>query len=251
MTKLSTEIRRIQREPGQDAEEYDDMDAPPTTERRYRGGDAIESGAPLRVLVADDHRVFAEMLSFALSAQPGMDCVGIAHSAADAVAMSARLQPDILIMDIEMPDHDGVSATRRVLQLCPRTVVVVVTAHFHPVWAARATLAGGSAFVSKTGSLPDMLESLRRARHGRMPVAEPTSHPQDLPTPPAAETAVLTPRERAVLECLGTGLHLTGIAEQLGISISTCRGYIKTVRHKLNARTRLEAVVKARNAGLL
>ena len=103
-----------------------------------------------RVLVVDDHRTFAELLAGALQAA-GMDVLGTAHSAAQAVGMAEDLQPDVVVMDIEMPREDGLSATRRLRQVAPHTVVAVVSAHRDPEWVVRATQAGASAFIPKDG----------------------------------------------------------------------------------------------------
>jgi DNA-binding NarL/FixJ family response regulator len=132
-------------------------------------------GASLRVLVVDDHRTFADLLSLALSSEPDLDCVGTAGSAAEAVAMAVEMKPDVVVMDIEMPRQDGLAATRRLREVLPDLVIVVVTAHRDPQWVLRATQAGASAFVPKNGSLPEMLDVLRRARNGGMLVARPRS----------------------------------------------------------------------------
>src|SRR3712207_1878144 len=110
-----------------------------------------------RVLIVDDHRTFAELLSAALSSA-GMDMVGTAHSAAQAVAMAQELKPDIVVMDIEMPRQDGLSATRRIREVSPGTAVAVVTGHSDPSWVVRAAQGGASAFVPKNGSLLGMID---------------------------------------------------------------------------------------------
>ena len=117
------------------------------------------------VLVVDDHRTFAELLSGALVAA-GMTSLGTAGSAAEAVAMAADLHPDIVVMDIQMPREDGLSATRRIREVAPDAVIAVVTAHRDPDWVVRAAQAGASAFIPKNGSLAEMLDVLGRVRAG-------------------------------------------------------------------------------------
>jgi DNA-binding NarL/FixJ family response regulator len=206
-----------------------------------------------RVLVVDDHRTFAELLSGAL-AGAGMEVLGTANSAAQAVAMAQDLQPDIVVMDIEMPRQDGLAATRRVREVAPNAVVAVVTAHRDPDWVVRATQAGASAFIPKDGSLAEMIDVLSRVRPGQMLVAPSTfsSAPSSGSKPaPSEARPQLTRREQEVLDCLGRGMQIKTIARVLGITLETCRGYVKSLHAKLGARSQLEAVVKAQQLGLL
>lgn len=206
-----------------------------------------------RVLVVDDHRTFAELLAGALQGA-GMDVVGMAHSAAQAVGMAQDLEPDVVVMDIEMPREDGLSATRRLRQVAPHTVVAVVSAHRDPEWVVRATQAGASAFIPKDGSLAEMIDILTRVRAGQMLVA-----PSTFSSAPTAGTRPgpdqlrpqLTRREQEVLDCLGRGMQVKAIARVLGITLETCRGYVKSLHAKLGVRSQLEAVVKAQQLGLL
>jgi DNA-binding NarL/FixJ family response regulator len=204
--------------------------------------------------VVDDHQVFAELLSGALAAA-GMYAVGIASSAAQGVALAQHLQPDIVVMDIQMPRQDGLAATRRVREVAPGAVVAVVTAHRDPAWVVRAAQAGASAFIPKNGSLTEMLDILNRVRAGQMLVA-PSAFAGRPPfagaREPGEETGPkLTPRERQVLNCLGRGMPVKSTARLLGISEETCRGYVKSLHSKLSARSQLEVVLKAQRLGLL
>jgi DNA-binding NarL/FixJ family response regulator len=207
-----------------------------------------------RVLVVDDHRTFAELLSGAL-ASAGMDAVGTAHSAAQAVAMAQDLQPDIVVMDIETPRQDGLAATRRIREVAPGAVVAVVTAHRDPDWVVRAAQAGASAFIPKDGSLAEMIDVLSRVQPGQMLVA-PSTFAGGAPRSASAAggrgaVPQLTRREQEVLDCLGRGMQVKAIARVLGITLETCRGYVKSLHAKLGVRSQLEAVVKAQQLGLL
>lgn len=210
--------------------------------------------AVLRIMVVDDHRAFADLLSFALSTQPGMECVGTATSAAEGVAMAVELQPDVIVMDIEMPRQDGLAATRRIREVAPCAVIVVVSAHRDPQWVVRAAQAGASAFVPKNGSLDEMLDALRQVRQGSMlvsPSAFAAGAPADPPPSDCGPVPPLTQREREVLVCLGRGLPPKAIARVLGISVHTCRGYVKSLHSKLGVRSQLEAVVRAQQLHLI
>ncbi|MGH8919641.1 MAG: response regulator, partial [Actinomycetes bacterium] len=88
----------------------------------------------LRILVVDDHRSFAELLSLALGSEPDLHCVGIAASGREAITLAQELTPDIVVMDIEMPKQDGLATTRRLREVLPRTIIVMVTAHRDPQW---------------------------------------------------------------------------------------------------------------------
>jgi DNA-binding NarL/FixJ family response regulator len=209
----------------------------------------------LRILVVDDHRSFAELLSLALAGEPDLACVGIAASGSEAIALARDLTPDIVIMDIEMPRQDGLAATRRLREVVPDAVIVVVTAHRDAQWVVRASQAGASAFVPKNGSLPELLDVVRRARPGGMLVApsafadSPSTEFSALSA--AADLPALTQREHDVLVWLGRGMAPKAIAKVLGISLNTCRGYVKSVLAKLGVNSQLEAVIKAQHLGLI
>ena len=205
------------------------------------------------VLVVDDHRSFADMLSAALDTVAGLTCVATAGTAAEGIALADRFKPSIVIMDIQMPGQDGLIATRRIREVAPDTLIVVVTAHRDPQWIARAAQAGASAFIPKTGSLPEMLDVLRRVHHGHLIVAPSAymSGPALTPPPPAEAAPALTRRELDVLTYLGTGMPVLGIARVLGITLHTCRGYMKSLHAKLGVSTQLEAVIKAETLGLI
>jgi DNA-binding NarL/FixJ family response regulator len=214
---------------------------------------ALDIGCP-RVLVVDDHRSFADMLAWALDGA-GMTAVGTATTAADAVAMAAELRPDIVVMDIQMPLEDGLSATRRIREVAPDAIVAIVTAYRESDWVTRAAQAGASAFIPKDGSLAEMLDILSHVRAGHLLVAPSVfagGQPESS-TPSNVQEASpeLTRREQQVLDCLGQGMQVKAIARALDIAQETCRGYIKSLHHKLGARSQLQAVVRAQHLGLL
>ncbi len=205
------------------------------------------------ILVVDLHRPFADLLAASLNIVPGMTCVGTASTASEGIARAGELQPDIVVIDIEMPKQDGLQATRRIRDVAPDTVIAVVTGHGDPEWISRAAQAGAAAFIPKGGSLPEMIDILQRVRPGRMIVApsaftlEQSANSQ-LSSAPAP---VLTPRELEVLTYLGKGVPLHAIAQILGISLHTCRGYVKSLHNKLGVSSQLEAVIKAQKLGLI
>jgi DNA-binding NarL/FixJ family response regulator len=205
------------------------------------------------VLIVDDHQIFSELLAMALGLQDDFECIGTASSGAAAVDLAARQRPDMVVMDIQLAKENGLEITRRIRAAVPDSVVVVVSAHRDPDWVLRAAQAGASAFAPKTGSLTEMLSVLRQARNGSMLVAPSVYNQPPSRPPPVRDSATerLTGREQEVLVLMGKGMAPRGIARLLGISINTCRGYVKTIHGKLGVRSQLEAVVKAQRLGLL
>ena len=209
------------------------------------------------VLVVDDHNTFAELLAGALDREPDLHCVGHATSGAQAVELARNLRPDIVVMDVRLPDIDGFTATERVLAAVPTTTVVILTAHASNELVHRAALSGASGFLPKDGTLSVVLGTLRSARRGSIIVHPSLLAPTRAPGPgfppsPRGPGAVdLTRRELEVLDLMGHGHDVATIARTLGIAESTCRGHVKTILAKLDAHTQLEAVVKAVRRGIV
>jgi DNA-binding NarL/FixJ family response regulator len=208
--------------------------------------------AETTVLIIDDHRSFADLLAAALGTVPGIRCLGTAGSAAEGIQLAASLSPSVVVMDIQMPGTDGLVATRRLREASPGTAVAVVTAHTDGEWVARAAQAGASAFIPKTGSLTEMITMLKAAKPGRMCVAASVTRLGSVKTRPGqVPHEELTLRELESLGYLGQGLPAKSIAKVMGISVHTCRGYIKAVYAKLQVSSRIEAVNRAHQLQLL
>lgn len=215
--------------------------------------DMSQSGAEITVLVIDDHQSFAELLAGALDTVAGMRCVGVATTAEMGIRVAVELRPSVVVVDIQMPGQDGLWATRRLREVAPDSVVAVVTAYNSPEWISRAAHAGASAFISKDGSLTSVIDILSRARVGQMlvaPVRSTVGRRVDGHEPiPGAPR--LSRRELEVLTYLGRGMQNDTIARVVGVSVNTCRGYMKSLHSKLGVSTQLEAVVKAQRLGII
>jgi DNA-binding NarL/FixJ family response regulator len=230
--------------------------------------DSASRTSPRRILVVDDHRTFAELLTLALESQQDLTCVGHAQNCEEAFRLVREVAPDLVIMDLQLGQEDGVAATRQLVHEYPGLAVVVLTAHADTRHLARAAAAGACAFVSKTGALEEILATVRAARPGQLlldpellaALAVPANRTDgaaeassEEPVGPSRDAPVIdvTPRERQVLELLGQGLDARVIARTLGISLHTSRGHVKSLLAKLHAHSQLEAVVNATRAGLL
>lgn len=208
-----------------------------------------ELGVEISVLIVDDHRSFADLLAAALRSTPGIRVVATAYSIETAVRAAETTRPDIVVMDIDLGGQDGLHATRLIRAEEPGVLVVVVSAHTDPTWIARAAGAGANGYAPKSGPLDELLTVLRHARLGKFFVA------RSLIRSPAAEAPAqdhvhLTPRESEVLALLADGAGPAEIARILGISLHTCRDHVKALYAKLDARSQLEVLAKARRSGL-
>ena len=126
------------------------------------------------LVIIDDHESFAELLAGALSAIAGVKCVGMAASAAEGVTLTADLRPDIVIIDVQLPDFSGLAAIQEIRRHSPETLVVASSAHRDPIWGDRAAHAGATSYVVKGGPLTELVAALSRIpRTGEAPGAQP------------------------------------------------------------------------------
>ena len=208
----------------------------------------------LRVLVVDDHGTFAELLTGAIDREPDLVSVGHAPTGGSAVAMYAELRPDVVLMDLQLPDMDGFAAAAAIVAMNPEARVIVLTANVSADSVAKAAGSGVCGFVSKDGRLGDLLNTVRTATPGSLAV-DPALVTRlfDRPPPPPrpALARPLSKRELAVLVGMADGNHVTSIAHQLRISSHTCRGHVKSLLSKLGAHSQLEAVIIAVRIGLI
>jgi two-component system nitrate/nitrite response regulator NarL len=219
-----------------------------------QSGDA--EACPARTLaIIDDHRTFADLLRIALSAEEDLTCVGVAYGIDEGLELVQRTRPDLVLIDLVFAgdERDGVVVTHQLRDLLPDTQVILLTGHPEPQLLHRAATAGASTLLTKDGSLPDLLAALRRATAGGT-----VMHPHllrtmvDVSAPRAtAADSPLSSREREVLSLMTVGMDARSIARQFEISVHTCRGHIRSILHKLDVHSQLEAVAEARRRGLL
>jgi len=213
----------------------------------------VVDDARTTVLVVDDHGVLADAISLAINREPDLRCVARALNSAQARAMAAHWQPDVVLMDARLGQEDGLEVAADLVRATPKVRIIVLSAFVDQALLNRSVDAGACALLPKDGSLDEILVAVRSStRHGF------TVHPTLLRSlvrsrseRRGAPTPRLTPREADVLRRLSEGADAVMIARELGISILTCRGYVKNLLQKLHAHSQLEAVVTATRLGLL
>jgi len=209
--------------------------------------------AMLRVLVVDDHSTFAELLTGAIDQEPDLISVGHATTGAAGVAMFDKLRPDVVLMDLQLPDIAGFAATAQIVAISPQARVIMLTAHVTVAVVAAAAASGVCGFLPKDGHLADMLKTVRTAEPGNLAV-DPALLARLIGQPQAPSRTLARPlsqRELTVLTRMADGKDVTSIARELRISAHTCRGHVKAVLDKLGAHSQLEAVVIAVRIGLI
>ena len=207
----------------------------------------------LRVLVVDDHSTFAELLTGAIDRERDLVSVSHATTGAEGVAMYAELRPDVVLMDVQLPDIDGCTATAQIVAMDPDARVIVLTGHVTASALADAAASGVCGFLSKGGHFADLLSTIRTARPGSIAV-DPTLVTRLIGQPRTTRTALARPlsqRELSVLVLMADGRDVTSIARELRISSHTCRGHVKNVLSKLSVHSQLDAVITAVRIGLI
>ncbi|HEY6406518.1 MAG TPA: response regulator transcription factor [Ktedonobacteraceae bacterium] len=211
---------------------------------------------PLRVLIADDHLLFRDGLRTLLTAAPETEVVGEAGRGEEVIALAARLQPDVIIMDLQMPGVGGIEATRRVLHSSPHIGILVVTMFEddHSVFAAMR--AGARGYILKGATHAEMLRAVRVVGNGEaifspgvarrlmdfFSALQPGALPQAFP--------VLSEREREILSLIAQGYKNAEIATRLVLSPKTVRNHITNIFSKLQVVDRAQAILRAKEVGL-
>jgi DNA-binding NarL/FixJ family response regulator len=208
------------------------------------------------VVVVDDHAIVRDGLVALLSAMDGTHVVGQAADAAEALALVAAEEPDVVVMDIQMPgDLDGIEATRRITAEHPDVRVVMLTMNEDDDTVVSAIRAGASGYLLKGSGAKEVLSAVRSAHEGGMVFgARLAGRVAGLFQAPSAATelpalADLTEREREILDLLAAGASNDAIARKLFVSNKTVRNTVSGIYAKLHANGRAEAIVKAREAG--
>lgn len=201
---------------------------------------------PIRLLLVDDHPVLRAGLVALLQLEPDLLVVGQASTGAAAVQMWSRCRPDVCLLDLFMPDMDGLETLRRILEAQPDARVVILTSSEAPADADKALAAGAAGYVTKSLEHEAILAAIRAVQRGVRDIRKGVAERAGL-----GRAGLLSPRELEVLQLLRTGSSTREIARKLGITSRTVAFHVATILEKLGVADRVGAVAKAFDLGLL
>ena len=211
---------------------------------------------PLRVLIADDHPLFRKGMRALLIAAQDIEVVGEATTGQEVIELAATLQPDVILMDLQMPGINGIEATRQILHTSPHIRILVITLFEDDASVFSALRAGARGYVLKDAKEEEMLRAIRSVGSGEA-IFSPAIATRLIdffaaPRPDASKEIfpTLTEREREILQLLARGSPNHDIAKQLALSVKTVNNYVSNIFSKLQVTDRAQAIIRARDAGL-
>ena len=210
---------------------------------------------PIRVLVADDHPTFVRAVTLLLNGDPDIEVVGTAADGTEAIDLAMSCQPDVVLMDINMPGVDGIEATRQIIDAAPHVAIVALTMFDDDENVARALSTGAVGYLLKGARQEQIRRAVHAAHDGEVILDAPVARKlkelfANRPRPTRRqEFPELTDREVDVLDGVAAGLDNPSIAVRLSLSEKTVRNYVSMIFAKLHVDSRSEAIVLARDAG--
>lgn len=212
---------------------------------------------PANILIVDDHELARSGLRSLLEREPGVVLVGEASNGREALDLCRTRCPDLILMDLHMPEMDGLTATRAIKQICPQTRIIIVTLHANPDYLLEALKAGVAGYLLKDATRREVIDAVRQVLHGeaflnndlvlqtlRRMAAEPATNT-------ASSIEPLTARELEVLRLLAQGKTNREIGAELMISAGTVKVHVEHIIGKLGVSDRTQAAVRAIETGLL
>jgi two-component system response regulator NreC len=210
----------------------------------------------INILIADDHAIVRTGLRALLRSEPGLQLVGEATGGYEAIELVGKTRPDILILDLSMPDLDGIAVTRQPKPQHPDLLILILTVHEDEAMLREAIRAGASGYIVKHAAEAELIAAIKTVRRGDLYV-DPAmlrvllvESPRPRTEQPASPDP-LTPRETDVLKLIVQGYTNRQVGEELGISVRTVEGHRANLLEKLGLRSRVELVRYARDRGLL
>lgn len=209
--------------------------------------------SPIRVLLVDDEPLVRRGMQLIMTAEPDIEVIGEAGDGAAALTEARRLRPDVVCMDVRMPEVDGIRGTELILKLADPPKVLVITTFEHDEYVLDALLAGASGFLLKRAGAEEMVQAVRTVAGGQSLLFPHAV--RDLVRPTARSRShqgpALTRREQQVLDLIAQGMTNAEIAAELIIGLETVRSHVGSLLGKLQARDRTQAVVIAYRTGLV
>jgi DNA-binding NarL/FixJ family response regulator len=217
---------------------------------------------PIHILIADDHLFYREGVRSLLSGVPDVEIVGEASNGAEAVQLASRLNPDVILMDLKMPGMSGIEATHEILRSRPNVGILIVTMFDDDDSVFAMLRAGARGYILKDADQDELLRAIQSVHSGEA-IFSPTiagrmasffANPpktRGMAQPGSGESfSDLTEREQEILELIARGQNNSAIANRLSLSLKTVQNYVSNILNKLQAADRVEAMLKAREAGL-
>ncbi|WP_273844814.1 response regulator [Rubrobacter calidifluminis] len=219
---------------------------------------------PTRLVLVDDHELARQSIRVLLADLPDIRVIGEASNGREAIRLCGRLRPDMVMMDVRMPEMDGLEATREIKLSYPRISVLMLTVHDNPDYLLEALKVGAAGYVLKDADRQEIIAAIRRVREGDSPIdsqlatrllkrlaSEVAAQEGARKRPDSAGIQQLTPRELEVLELLKLGRTNRQIAEELYISVGTAKNHVEHIINKMGVSDRTQAVVRALEVGLI
>ena len=206
----------------------------------------------LRLMLVDDHRMLREGLRRALEAE-GFLVVGEANDGQEALRMALEKKPDVILMDVSMPDVDGIEATRAIMQADARQRIVMLTMHMDREVIDRAIRSGAVGYLTKDCSIAEVADAVRMAANGDMALSPKLAELMltEARNFDSGDERLITRREEEVLQLIADGLSTPEVAAKLYISQKTVKNHLASIYEKLNARDRTQAVLQAVRMGIV
>ena len=215
---------------------------------------------PLRVLIVDDQRLMRDGLRTLIELEDDLEAVGEAGNGTAALAAYAELQPDVVLMDIRMPEMDGVEATRRICQQWPPAHILILTTFDNDNYVFEGLRAGAMGYLLKDVSGAELAAAIRTVASGNALIGASVARKvltqlarQSSATPAAAEPLAepLSEREQEILRLVAQGYSNPQIAQELHLAEGTVKNYVTNILQKTGSRDRTQAAVRARSLGLI
>lgn len=204
----------------------------------------------LKIGIVEDNKTTRDGLKTIVDLSPGYRCVCVCETAEDALRLLPRHEPDVVLMDIQLPNMSGVECVAQLKERLPSVQVIMVTVYQDPDRIFRALRAGASGYLLKRATPEQVLNAIRDVQQGGVPMSaeiarKVLAHFQ-AQTVVTAEVETLSPREREILDLVVHGFSNKEISDRLSISVDTIRWHVKRIYHKLHVHSRTEAALKFR-----